>query len=238
MSPISTVNRTEPKLGSIGVVNTGDGFVPTGIRWATARRHDGRWENAKVNHAVVYLGTEIPEYYTEFTKNLDPALRGQPLIVEAEPHGAKLSHWDAYGDNIIWIENPSTRGNDGLGGIVYDANDLHDADRWRIAYNALRLVDRPYSYRGIAAIAMGQARFRSEQSMAHYLASPPWWVKRLVDPTDLFCSQLADLAYENAGINLFQDGRLPGLVSPQDLYELLPTAEAATQLTALRRTTK
>ena len=43
----------------------------------------------------------------------------------------------------------------------------------------------------------------------------------------LICSQLVDEAYGwGAGVQLFTDGRLPGLVSPGDLYRRLAPAVA------------
>jgi hypothetical protein len=35
------------------------------------------------------------------------------------------------------------------------------------------------------------------------------------------CSQLVDLSYHEAGVELFDDGRIPGDVSPGDLLDLI-----------------
>jgi hypothetical protein len=43
----------------------------------------------------------------------------------------------------------------------------------------------------------------------------------VADEGHLICSQLVDEAYLRAGVHLFDDGRLPGDVTPGDLWWLL-----------------
>jgi hypothetical protein len=43
----------------------------------------------------------------------------------------------------------------------------------------------------------------------------------IADSGHLICSQLVDLCYLRAGAHLFDDGRLPGDVTPGDLWKLL-----------------
>lgn len=59
--------------------------------------------------------------------------------------------------------------------------------------------------------------------LAHLLGvHVPHWVRnRLADPNRLMCSQLVDQVHLEAGVHLFDDGRLPGDVSPGDLFLLL-----------------
>ena len=42
----------------------------------------------------------------------------------------------------------------------------------------------------------------------------------------MICSQLVDEAYARAGVQLFDDGRLPGDVTPADLYGLIAAQDA------------
>lgn len=49
----------------------------------------------------------------------------------------------------------------------------------------------------------------------------PYLIRRLQDKKHLFCSQLVDEAYRLAGVQLFNDGRLPQDVTPGDLYNLI-----------------
>ncbi len=50
-------------------------------------------------------------------------------------------------------------------------------------------------------------------------------MKRLCRKDRLICSQLVDEAYRLADIHLFNDGRLPQLVSPGDLLVLIQDTE-------------
>lgn len=49
----------------------------------------------------------------------------------------------------------------------------------------------------------------------------PWLKARIASNKDLICSASVDLVYYNAGIELFDDHRLPGDVTPADLSQLL-----------------
>jgi hypothetical protein len=66
-------------------------------------------------------------------------------------------------------------------------------------------------------LAVGLAQKRT----GHVVTGREWWVKRLSDNGRLICSQAIDVEYLKAGIHLFTDGRLSGLVSPGDLDRLL-----------------
>ena len=66
-------------------------------------------------------------------------------------------------------------------------------------------------------LAVGLAQPRADE----IVTSNTWWVKRLDHDGREVCSQLVDQAYLDAGIHLFDDGRLPGLVAPEDLADLL-----------------
>jgi uncharacterized protein YycO len=45
--------------------------------------------------------------------------------------------------------------------------------------------------------------------------------RRLARPDRLMCSQLVDVAYLEAGVHLWDDGRIPGDVAPSDLLDLI-----------------
>lgn len=120
---------------------------------------------------------------------------GGGRIVEAVRH-VRYNTVDAY-PGAIWS----------TGSVA-----LTDAQRDTIFTAAETFVGLPYNILDIAAIALAQNR------LGHLVDGDEWWVKRLSDPTHLICSQLVDQAYLQAGIHLFSDGRLPGLVSPGDLY--------------------
>lgn len=125
---------------------------------------------------------------------------GDGQIVEAEPGGALLSAVSKY-SNVLW----ST-----------DHIPLADEQRAAIAEYAKTLIGTPYSAADYFAIT------------AHRLHLPfsPLLKKFVSDRTHLICSQLVDCAYEHGGVNLFQDGRWNGYVTPGDLAKLLEGTSA------------
>lgn len=92
--------------------------------------------------------------------------------------------------------------------------------RRTIVQSATSRVGDPYNFLDLLAIALAQDR------VGHAVTGREWWVKRLSNDHREICSQLVDAAYHDAGIQLFPDGRLPGLVSPNDLNDLLRPATA------------
>lgn len=108
-------------------------------------------------------------------------------------------------------------------GIIWSTGRLGDltptsAQRQQITSAALSYVGESYNALDIVAIGLAQRR------LGRLVDGDEWWVKRLSDNHRLICSQLVDAAYQAAGIHLFADGRLPGLVSPGDLLGLLQPA--------------
>ena len=111
--------------------------------------------------------------------------------VEAQPGGAVIGHLRRYRRHLV---------------IVNDLETIPDSTRALICDQARAMVGTPYSWLDIAALALTSLGLR-------------WaWLARRVSRTDrLICSQLADLAYERAGLHMYQDGRLPSAVTPGDL---------------------
>jgi len=178
---------TTPTFG-----NTFDRSVARAIQWFTATRDQyGRWHDAPVNHAVLYVG-EVPGY-------------DQPQIVEAAPGGANFSDWNAYGTDMVWAHE--------VEGVT-----LNDQQRASIAQFGIDCAIKGvgYGYLDFVAIALAQRRMHSIVFYEH----TQWWAKRLGDPHRLICSQLVDWCYLQADVHLFSDGRWPGLVSPADLRAL------------------
>lgn len=91
--------------------------------------------------------------------------------------------------------------------------------RQRIVQSAHLMVGDRYNTVDLLAVGLAQPR------AGHIVDSDTWWAKRLNRDGREICSQAVDQQYLDARINLFDDGRLAGLVAPQDLKEiLLPTA--------------
>jgi cell wall-associated NlpC family hydrolase len=120
---------------------------------------------------------------------------GNGEIVQAMPGGAELIRLEDASEPVVWS----------TGRISLTA-----ADRVRIVGAARGLVGTPYSFLDYASIAL-----------AHYRIRPRWVRDFVADSGHLICSQLVDEAYLRAGVHLFDDGRIPGDVTPGDLYRLL-----------------
>lgn len=132
---------------------------------------------------------------------------GGGYIIEADPAGAKVNHLDAY-----------PHASYSTGAIA-----LTDVQRLTIVDSAHDMIGTPYGWLDIAAIGLAQRRTFGLVHAHAPINDQPWWVRRIESLDTLICSQLVDLAYEHAGVHLFADGRIPGLVSPGDLYGLLQT---------------
>lgn len=86
---------------------------------------------------------------------------------------------------------------------------LSDEARARIVEVARTYVGTPYSFAEYPALAAVRLGIPSE-ALQKYVA----------DSHHMICSQLCDQIYLDAGIHLFDDGRLPGAITPGDLASL------------------
>lgn len=120
---------------------------------------------------------------------------GNGEIVQAMPGGAELIPLEEASEPVAWSTGHFA---------------LTAADRVRICGAARGLVGTPYSFLDYASIAL-----------AHYRIRPAWVRDFVADSGHLICSQLVDEAYLRADVHLFSDGRLPGDVTPGDLWKLL-----------------
>lgn len=118
--------------------------------------------------------------------------------VEAKPSGAAYGSVHDYAHDRIRVGCP----------VLLDPD-----TRARIVARADALIGTPYSWLDILALALLQ-----------FGVSRPRWVSRRVARHDrLTCGELVDLAYHEAGVELFSDGRPPGDVTPAGLARLLPS---------------
>jgi len=122
---------------------------------------------------------------------------GGGFVVQAMPGGAELIPLEDAAEPVVWS----------TGKIP-----VTDEQRMRICYEARELVGTPYSFLDYASIALAYYRIR------------PRWVRDYVASTGhMICSQLVDEVYRRSGVDLFPDGRIPGDVTPGDLWWLLNT---------------
>jgi hypothetical protein len=119
-------------------------------------------------------------------------------IIEMQPSGVKLSPIDQYGPKTIWVTVPLPP--------------LSDEARQLVVQAAQGLYQRQvrYSFKDIAA----QLLYRT------FHVRPRWLAEFISSTKSMVCSQSVDWCYSQAGVQLFNDGRLPGLVAPSDLLTL------------------
>lgn len=121
---------------------------------------------------------------------------GDGQLVEAEPGGARVAGLDEYaGRPVAWS----------TGHI-----NLTEEMRASVVAAARARIGTPYSAMDYLAIA------------AHRFHLPvPWLRKYVASSKHLICSALVDKVYQDAGVQLFRDGRWNGYVTPADLAELI-----------------
>ena len=121
---------------------------------------------------------------------------GGGRIVEAESPGAVISPLVDYdGRPVLWSNLTLT-----------------DTQRAAIVTQARAVVGIPYSWVDDACIAL----------TAIFGVHVPRWVRRrLASTRHLMCSQLVDVCYQAAGIDLVPSKPLPGDVSPGDLADVI-----------------
>lgn len=115
-------------------------------------------------------------------------------LIEAEPGGARRRPQSEYdGTNIIW-----------------SSWDLPDATRNLLDVKSRARESVPYSALDYGAL------------FAHRLHIPVPGLRRYIASTGhQICSQLVDQIYQDAGLQIFRDGRWPGYVTPMALFPAL-----------------
>ncbi|CAM5409158.1 putative protein OS=Streptomyces microflavus OX=1919 GN=Smic_80910 PE=4 SV=1 [Streptomyces microflavus] len=113
---------------------------------------------------------------------------GNGMVVQAMPSGAELIPIEEASSVVQWSTGHF---------------DLTEEQRDAMVVEAVALVGTPYSFLDYGSIAL-----------AHYRIRPAWVRDYVASTGHLICSQLVDEVYLRAGVHLFDDGRLPGDVTP------------------------
>jgi cell wall-associated NlpC family hydrolase len=120
---------------------------------------------------------------------------GNGMVVQAMPGGAEMIRLEDAPGAVVWSTGKIPL-NDWQGGVI--------------AWRAVQLVGTPYSFADYGSLALARFHVR------------PSWVRDFVaDTGHMICSQLVDECYLRAGVHLFDDGRIPGDVTPGDLWRLV-----------------
>lgn len=121
---------------------------------------------------------------------------GNGEMVQAEPKGATID--PCHPARYVWSTMPLT-------------------PRERAAICAAGCSYEGKRYNWLDDLALGLAR--------RFGWRLPGFVLRHVESDrTMQCAQLVDAAYRAAGVRLFDDGRVPGAVTPGDLYDLIESA--------------
>jgi len=112
------------------------------------------------------------------------------LDIGAEPHGARIRRQRDY-EGGYWSR------------FAFD-----DDQRKLIVKMATMLENTGYNYVDDALIPLTRWFDR------HGIEYPNWLKRHISSTRTLQCAQLVDLAYSLSGVQLFDDGRLPGSVYP------------------------
>jgi hypothetical protein len=117
-------------------------------------------------------------------------------IIEAEPGGARYGNVSEYGEL-------------GTGWVSSNWN-LTEDQRDTIADNARLLLGTGYSFLDYVSLALLRLHIR-----------PRFVVRYVAHTGHMICSQQVDEIYTTSLLHMFDDGRFPGDVTPQDLSAVL-----------------
>lgn len=110
-------------------------------------------------------------------------------VIAGQPGGARIDPLSLYKNKSIYVQM-----------------NLTDEKRQEIVEIARSYEGTPYGW--LNYLAIGLARFNIK----------PKWLRRFIASNKtMMCSQLSDVVYCQAGIHIFNDGRLSGEVTPGDL---------------------
>ncbi len=183
----------QPENGDYFVTKTGGPLLDRLAAWFI------RWWTARKNAQRVWKSSDVNHAGT-YVGPTDEYPEG--AIVEAVRR-VQYNSVNAYPD-AVW----ST-------GRLPEHLTPNDDQRKRIVSSAVLMVGDKYNTVDLLAVGLAQPRADG------IVNDDTWWAKRLNRDGREICSQAVDQQYLDAGIHFFRDGRLAGLVAPQDLGALL-----------------
>jgi cell wall-associated NlpC family hydrolase len=122
---------------------------------------------------------------------------GEATVMEARPGGAGTARY--LDSPVLWLR---------------PAEELNYTQQQAVVAAAYSRIGTPYSFLDYDALAL------------HRFNIPAPGLRRYIESTQhMICSQLVDWCYQMAGIELFDDGRWNGYVTPGDIYGLYATGK-------------
>lgn len=157
--------------GDFAVVCTGTWATPVIQAMERLNGNHGPWD-----HAVICS---------------DVTSDGIPMIVEAEPRGAREVRWHYQDKPHLWSTS--------------------------LVVTSLEAALAAKKYVGVGYSALDYAALAAR----HWRIPAPGLKEFIGNSGRMICSQLVDQSCQDADIHLFRDGRWPGYVTPDDLGTLL-----------------
>lgn len=135
-------------------------------------------------------------------------------VFEAQPGGSRITPLSKYADRpgtvVSYYQRPKP-GNPTEYELLPLANILNGSRRASIVRDARAMYKKGYQYAWATYFYLALVRFGIR----------PNWVRWQVQNPDVgICSQACDLLYDDNGVHLFADGRMPYDVTPGDLGKL------------------
>ena len=185
-----------------------DVFAPPGsMILTTIEGFTGRWVSAI--QAFVRGGS----LYTHAAISI-----GGGLMVEANPHGADVGYISRLHDGrpLLISDDPIQRFLDRpeIRGWKPGRAALETSIRETVSAHAVNLIGTPYGWLDYVALAALETGVPGQERLRRYVE----------DSGSLICSALVDRVYSRSGIELFDDGRYAGDVTPGDLDRWVRTA--------------
>jgi len=153
-------------------------------------------------HKFVVLGQAIIGDASRFTHA--GIVINDEEIIEAMPGGAIKRNRHVYTTIKAAQVTRYSRWN-----ITYDQRD-------KIVEEALKLIGTKYSWLDYISLALEHTSFFQPKYLKKYIANTG----------HMICSQLVDEVYKRAGLQMFNDDRSPGDVTPGDLTYILNGPES------------
>lgn len=119
---------------------------------------------------------------------------GDGLVAESMPGGLQINPIEKYHGKEF----------------IYSQLDLTEDQRHNIVELARSMEGSDYSFIGYLYVGL-----------SHFKRCPRWIKRRVSNSEAMFCSQFVDWVYNQAGVQLFNDGRTYLDVTPGDLAKLV-----------------
>lgn len=171
-----------------------------GMIW---KQGPGKWFRIRHCGVIVEESHSLPPGSLHRGRLYETGLITCPRLVQAMPGGIEEIDltYDKWNREYVYLRP------DYWPGHPFEPGKENRSQGFLVAAAARSYVGRPYDFPTYPAIAAYRRGIRTEG------------IKRIIsDKETMMCSRTVDAALEEAGWHLFDDGRLPGNVTPSEVY--------------------